>query len=83
MQSLFNKLKIIANHLSLLDKTFKDKKNYSNTADYLIYKENERELKKIANLEKLKSANIKTNESGDAVNVLFSFVRYIVRMTGK
>ena len=73
MKSLFEKVELLAKHLLLLDKTFKDKSNYTNHVDYLIYSENERVIKKIANYEKLKSVNLKTRDSDVSYIVPSSF----------
>lgn len=73
MKSLFEKVELLSEHLILLDKTFKDKSNYSSPVDYLIYSENERILKKIASHEKLKTANLKTKEGDKSEISPFSF----------
>jgi len=73
MKSLFEKIELLAEHLILLDKTFKVKANYSSPIDYKIYSENERILKKIASHEKLKTANLKTKDGDKAVITAFSF----------
>jgi hypothetical protein len=73
MLSLFNKIEILTKHLSILDKTFKDKSNYSNQIDFEIYTQNEHVFKKIASWEKLKATTLKTKKGGEKHKSHLSF----------
>ncbi len=65
MEYFFEKLNFLSNHLALLDKTFKNRNNYSSQVDFQIYFENQKKLKKIAAFEKLKSARIKVSTADE------------------
>lgn len=83
MELLFKKVELLAEHLMLLDKTFKDKANYSEEVDYEIYEENERALKEIAFNQKLKKSTLKTKDNGEPITEEFSFVDEIYSISDR
>ena len=74
MQSLFDKLTKLANHLILLDKTFKNKKNYSDIKDYEIYIQNLERFETLWKSEKDKYDTLKLNHIDKGKKAYFSFV---------
>ena len=64
MKSLYKKLGKLTKHLSILNKTFLQKKNYSNISDYKLYKSNYDKFEKLSTSTNLKYSNIKTKSKG-------------------
>ncbi|MFQ5602642.1 MAG: hypothetical protein ACE5HS_05185 [bacterium] len=63
MRLFFEKLKILSEHLIILDNTFRSKSNYSLQRDYDIYEENLKRFEEIANDRSIKHVNIKVCSS--------------------
>lgn len=74
MHSLSEKLILLSKHLGSLDKTFKNKKNYSDIIDYYIYIENLKRFEELGKREKLKTDSLKLNDNDKGKLQSFSFV---------
>jgi hypothetical protein len=77
MKSLFEKLNLLSTHLTVLDKTFRKKSNYSTENDYKIYKENVNEFERLVKNDKLKYNIMKVDDSDEGEKIHYSFAEEI------
>jgi len=72
MEPLLHKLHEATQHLVILDKTFKNKRNYESEIDFIIYEENSKRFEELANDDTIKKATL-TIRKGLTKKVKVSF----------